>query len=70
MTDPTTDAQRDTEREAWNTALASGDAERIEAERARALTAIHTRIMNEDPGYQAAGWRPTDPDAAPALIVK
>lgn len=46
----TDDAERDADRDEWNAALASGDAERIEATRDRMLRKIATRIARED------GW--------------
>lgn len=47
------------ERQAWNDCLAKGDVEEIEAKKDELLVDIHTRIMNDDPCYSVAGWRPT-----------
>jgi hypothetical protein len=55
------DPQRDAEVEAWNDAVRSGDPDRIEAAKVSTLTAIHKRIMDDDPNYRQAGW---SPDAA------
>lgn len=48
--------RRDVERETWNAALARGDADEIAALQDAMLRAIHTRIMDDDPNYGAAGW--------------
>lgn len=47
------------QRQAWNAALARGDAEEIEAMRDALLVDIHTRIMNDDGNYTRGGWTPT-----------
>lgn len=45
------------ERQEWNAAVAAGDEGTIERLRDEHLVRIHTRIMNDDPRYAAAGWR-------------
>lgn len=53
-----TDTERDREVADWNAALASGDQARIDETRDRLLASVHTRIMNDDPQYAVAGWKP------------
>lgn len=48
---------RDAERERWNAALATGDDDTIHRVQDETLRAIHTRIMDDDPGYSEAGWK-------------
>lgn len=48
----------DAERLAWNDAVASGNAERIAAAQAAALDSVNRRIMDDDPNYRQAGWKP------------
>lgn len=47
----------DDEMQEWAEVLASGDEERIEAVKDRLLTAIYTKIMNEDLNDHERGWR-------------
>jgi hypothetical protein len=53
------DEARDAERERWNTALATGNPEEIERVRSKTLSAIHARIMDDDPRAASAGWKET-----------
>lgn len=48
------------QRQAWNAAVARGDADEIEAMRDALLVGIHTRIMNDDPNYTRGGWTPQE----------
>jgi hypothetical protein len=48
----------DSEVTEWNEVLARGDEAEIEAAQDRILVAIHRRIMDDDPNYAKAGWRP------------
>lgn len=54
------DLARDGERERWNAALASGDAELIEQAGRSLLNQINTRIMDDETSdYDQAGWTRT-----------
>lgn len=55
------DEQRDAERERFNAALATGDPDTIERVRDEVLVAVATRIMNDDPNYERAGWTTSSP---------
>lgn len=46
------------ERQEWNAAVAAGDQDAIERLQDAHLRAIHTRIMDDDPRYAQAGWKP------------
>jgi hypothetical protein len=46
----------ETERDQWNAAVESGDRNLIAVLQERHLTAIHRRIMDDDPKYAKAGW--------------
>jgi hypothetical protein len=62
------DATRDSERDAWNAAVDSGDPDQVASVRARTLRAVAERVMNDDPRAHAAGCKPTNDQAtAPAL---
>jgi hypothetical protein len=50
----------ETQRQAWNEALASGDADRIAELQHTLLVGIHRKIMNDDPTYAQAGWKGTE----------
>jgi len=52
------DKQRDAEMREWNRVLAEGTADEINEAQERLLIDIHTRIMNDDPNYEKAGWTP------------
>lgn len=52
------DELRDVETRVWNGALAAGDPDRIERVRDIILTNSARRIMDDDPNYAAAGYRP------------
>lgn len=47
------------QRQAWNAAVAAGDQQTMDAMRSEILDGIHTRIMDEDSAYAAAGWTPS-----------
>lgn len=48
----------ETERQEWNAAVASGDAELIEALADRHLVRVARKIMSDDPNYRKAGYTP------------
>jgi len=48
----------DEERTAWNDAVATGDPDTIDAARRVQLRIMFTRVMDDDPNYQRAGWTP------------
>lgn len=48
------------QRQAWNAAVARGDADEIEAMKDTLLVDVHTRIMNDDGNYAVAGWTPEE----------
>lgn len=56
------DAQRDAEMREWNAALASDNQAWIDEARERILVGVHTRLMNDDPNYAQAGYKPTEGD--------
>ncbi len=45
------------QRQAWNACLARGSKTEIAAMQDQLLVEIHTRIMNDDPNYEKAGWK-------------
>lgn len=55
----TLDEKRDAEMREWNEALRSGNPEWIAEAREKILHGLHTRIMNDDPNYAKAGYKPT-----------
>jgi hypothetical protein len=50
---------RDARRHRWNHALATGDPAVIDRTRDELLGEVFTGIMDDDPCYALAGWKPT-----------